>query len=103
MNRKERLLRWLIRLEVLYAKGKDKSKLGFLGDAAVAGGFAATVIQLNLQGLLLGLAVRALLLPLFVGLGFWWKKKGLWDYELEYQTQLNPMFRRIDRNVRNNK
>lgn len=90
-------------MEIFYNKGKEKSRLGFVGDAAVAGGFAATVIGSSWAGIIFGLIVKAVLVPVFIVVGLWWKKKGLWDYELEYISQINPVLRRIERNVRRGK
>lgn len=107
MNIKERLRPLFEKvLEIEYksnvwiAKGKEKSRLGFLPDAVVAGGFAAGIIQNSLGPIMISLFVRIALIPIYLFIAWIWWKSGAWPRELEYQLKLNPYFRRLERGVK---
>ena len=83
------LFEWIIRQKIMYARGK--SWFDFIGVAISAGAFSRYgIISLEAWSVVIILLSGLTLFAHFE------RRLGTWDYELDYTTQLNPYFRRLE-------
>jgi len=101
----ERLISIEFQSARLISKGKEKSRMGDLPTALIAGGIAGALVTNSLGPLLYTFIVRIAISPVFLLIGVAYKKSGAWSREAEFLATLDmePIVKRIEKNANEKK